>query len=280
LISIRTTGAGVLPLCVLTTLFAAGAAAQENAALPEGNAYVRGMLGAPRSQDGAINDYTYDLEETRENLDKDGRLTSHDTRRYEVYFVQTRPVKRLVSKNGIPLSPKEQAEINRKAETQARAISEGRTVNEQPGIRLSAMLDSFEFKTVRREEREGRKTLVFDFEPRKTPGPKRSSDGATDALARILTGRLHVDEADRRVVLLEAHNTPGQKASIATGVKLGALELSMAFAWVEAQVWLPRRVMSVATGRAFLFKTFRVRQTTTYSNYRRFKVDTEERPRS
>ena len=88
---------------------------------------------------------------------------------------------------------------------------------------------------------------------------------------------LQIDEADRRVVLLDARNTPGEKASVATGVKLGSFELRMEFTSVQDGVWLPRKVMTVASGRAFLFKTFRVRQTTTYSNYRRFQAETEER---
>ena len=256
---------------------AAGAGAQNAAPLPEGNAYVRGVLTGARPQDGAINDYTYDLEETRENLDKNGKTTSRESLAYEVYFVGGRPVRRLVSRNGVPLPTREQAEVDKKAAARAAAITGGRTVNEQPGIRLSSLLNSFEFKTVGREEREGRKTLVFEFEPRKTQDSKASSDRASDAVTRILTGRVHIDEADRRVVELDARNAAGQRARVAAGVNLGRFELRMEFASVENQVWLPRKVVTLATGRAFLFKTFRVRQTTRYSNYRRFKVQTEEK---
>ncbi len=264
-------------LSLLLTL-ASALGAQEELALPEGNAYVRSVLGNARPQDTAINDYAYDIEETRENLDKNGKATSRETRRYEVYFVQTRPVRRLVARNGLPLSAREQKEVDRKAEALAKAIAEGRTVNEQPGIRLSLLMDSFEFKTVGREERAGRKTLVFDFAPLPSAGVGRRSDRGSDAIARILTGRLHVDEADRRVAKIEAHNVPGGKASLSTGVKLGTFELSMEFTAVEEHVWLPARVVTIATGRAFFFKSFRVRQTTVYSNYRRFTVATEEKP--
>lgn len=269
--------ARIAKTAVWTLVLSARVLAQEVAPLPEGNAYVRGVLGGARPQDAAINDYSYDLEETRENLDKDGNATSRETRSYEVYFVQTRPVRRLVSKNGIALGAKEQAEVDRKAEALAKAIAAGRTVSEQPGIRLSTLVDSFEFKTAGREEREGRQTLIFDFEPRRGAELKATADRAADAVTRILTGRLHIDEADHRVARLEAENMPGRKASVATGVKLGAFELLMEFAAVEGGVWLPRKVVTLATGRAFFFKTFRIRQTTIYSNYRRFRVDTDER---
>ncbi len=262
---------------LLGLFLAATTVAQEGAPLPEGNAYLRRVLQSQSPQDGAINDYSYDLEETKENLDKKGIATSRETRVFQVYFVDTRPVRRLVSRNGIRLSPKEQAAVDRKAEEKAKAISEGRTASEQPGVRLSGLVDSLEFTTLGREERGGRKTLVFDFKPRKDGKTQTGSGRAADAVARILTGRAHIDEADQRVVLLDARNAPGKKASVATGVKVATFELLMEFVRVEGPVWLPQRVVTLATGRAFLFKTFRVRQTTTYSNYLRFKVDTEER---
>lgn len=268
---------GALARTLLLAL-AAFAGAQEDAALPDGNAYVRSVLRHPRPQDTAINDYSYDIEETRENLDKNGKATSRETRRYEVYFVQTRPVRRLVARNGLPLSAREQKEVDRKAEALAKAIAEGRTVSEQPGIRLALLMDSFEFKTVGREERAGRRTLVFDFAPLPSAAASRRSDRGSDAIARILTGRLHIDEADRRVAKIDARNVTGGKASLSTGVKLGTFELSMEFTAVEEHVWLPARVVTIATGRAFFFKLFRVRQTTVYSNYRRFTVATEEKP--
>ncbi len=262
---------------LLSVVGATVGAAREETPLPEGNAYVRGILAGPRPQDTAINDYSYDVEEVRENLDASGHPTSRETRGYEVYFVQTRPVKRLVSRDGTPLSAKEQAEVDRRAEAQARAIAEGRTVSEQPGIRLKTLLDSFDFKTAGREMRAGRKTLVFNFEPRKG-AQHPSSDRAAGAIARILAGRLHIDEEDRRVAVLDARSAPGEKASVSTGVKVAAFELRMDYTAVDEHAWLPRRVAILTVGRAFVFKTFRIRRTTTYSNYRRFRVTTDERP--
>lgn len=270
--------ARIVLAAILPVVLAGPVLSQVEAPLPEGNAYVRSVLDRARPQDTLINDYSYDVEESREQLDGSGNPTSRETRGYEVYFVKTRPVRRLVSKNGTRLSPADQAEVDRKAEAQALAITEGRTVSERPGLRLGTLVDLFEFKTVARELREGRETLVVDF----VPAPKSSKPGgdrAGDAITRILMGRLYIDEADRRVARLEAHNVPGLKASVSTGVKVGTFELLMEYSAIDGQVWLPRKVMTLAAGRAFLFKTFRVRNTTTYSNYRRFTVATEEKPK-
>ena len=262
---------------VAVALVVAVSSFAQDPALPEGNAYMRTVLGGSRPQDEAINDYAYDVEEIREKLDKNGLATARETRRSQVYFVQKRPVRRLVSKNGVPLSAKEQAEVDRKAEAQAKAIAEGRTVSEQPGIRLRLMLDSYAFKTVARETREGRPTMVLSFEPAPTR-PKTSSSERADALSRILRGRVYIDEADRRIAYLDAASISGASAGVATGVKVGSLDVRMEFTAVEDHVWLPRKVETIAAGRAFFFKAFRVRQTTIYSNYRKFKIDTDEKP--
>jgi len=213
--------------------------------------------------------------EMKEDLNSRGVVTSRELLAYEVYFVEGRPVRRLVARDGVPLPPREQMEVDREAERKARAITEGRTVSEQAGLRLSSLVDSFDFETVERRIRNGRSTLVFDFKPTQNPRPG-SDRNRTDAVAKILVGRVFIDEADRRVVLLEARNTPGEKASVATGVKLGAFELEMEFTPVADGVWLPKRVTTLASGRAFWFKTFRIRKTTMYWNYRRFSVETRE----
>lgn len=269
---------GIALTAVLSLVLGPALFGQEAGSLPEGNAYIRSIVGGGRPQDAAINDFAYDLEEVRETLSEDGKTKARESRRYEVFFVQTRPVRRLVSKNGVPLSAREQAKVDRSAESQAKAIAEGRTVSEQPGIRLASLLDSFEFKTVGREEPLGRSVLVLEFAPRKDGSLGPSGNRAERAVARILNGRVLVDEADRRVTRLQASNSRGEKAGVGPSVKLRSFEVLMEFSRVEEGVWLPQKVVTLASGRAFFFRTFRVRQTSTYSNYRRFQVDTEERP--
>ena len=63
-------------VAVWSIALAAPSPAQDQTALPEGNAYVRSAIGGARPQDAAINDYSYDIEESRENLDGDGNATS------------------------------------------------------------------------------------------------------------------------------------------------------------------------------------------------------------
>ena len=91
---------------------------------------MRSLLSEQRQQDDAISDYTYDLLEVRENLDKNGIATSKTSLRYEVFYVKTRQVRRLVARNSQPLPAKEQAAVDHKVEERARAIREGQVVPE------------------------------------------------------------------------------------------------------------------------------------------------------
>jgi hypothetical protein len=264
-------------IAISCTVFAATGAAQENPPLPEGNAYVRSLLAERRQQDDAISAFTYDLEEAREHLSKKGIVTSKTTLKYHVYFVKSRQVRRLISRNGVPLSPKEQASVDRKAEQRARDIREGKVVTEQLGVRLSNLFETFDFKTVGRSEPGGRSALELDFQPRRDRPRGPEGVGVGDGLLKMLGGRVVIDELDKRVVRLEARNDEHLSASVATGVKLGSIDFSMEFLPLGDGVWLPSRVETLVSGRAFLIVTFRVRQTSTYSNYRRFEVETEER---
>ncbi len=258
-------------------VLSANGASQENPPLPEGNAYVRSLLSEQRQQDDAINAFTYDVEEAREKLNNQGVVTSKTTLKYQVYFVKSRQVRRLISRNGVPLSPKEQASVDRKAEERARDIREGKVVTEQIGVRLSSLFESFDFKTVGRSEPHGRSAIELDFQPREDQPRPSNVVGVGDRLLKMLAGRVVIDETDKRVVRLQARSDEHLSASVATGVKLGSIEFSVEFLPLGDGVWLPSRVETLASGRAFLFVTFRVRQTSTYSNYRRFKVETEER---
>jgi len=119
---------------------------------------------------------------------------------------------------------------------------------------------------------DGRTAVVLDF--RALPGRRRLDN---DRVLRQLSGRIWVDEAENEVVRAEVRNTGGIKIALGLGASVSSIDLSMEFAKVDDTVWLPRRIEALAAGRVLLFKGFRTRNTATYSHYRRFQVETEER---
>lgn len=242
--------------------------------LPEGNAFVRALVGAQRAREDALSLYTYDVTEVKEELDGEGRARRRETRSFEVFHVKGRPVRRLVAKDGRPLEGKERQKEERRVRELAEALRTGRAATEQPGVRLSRILERYSFTATGREVRDGRCALVFDFEAR--PG---DFDLERDSLLRRLAGRLWVDEEEKAVARVEVRNTSGLRFALGIGATVRSLTFETDFRRLEEGAWLPRSLSASAVGRKLLFRGFRVRTTTTFGHYRRFEVDVQEEVR-
>jgi lysophospholipase L1-like esterase len=147
------------------------------------NAYVRRLVGVPR-QDEALSRYTYDVTETREDLDRQGRVERRRTRAYEVFHVRGRPIRKLVARDGKPLPPGEREKEERRARELTEAIAAGRAAREQSGVRLSRILERYNFQSSGREEVNGRCALGFDFRAR----ARCARDRRERLLARVACG--------------------------------------------------------------------------------------------
>jgi len=242
-----------------------------DAPLPEGNAYVRGLVEKQRHREEILDQYTYDLASVREDLDEAGRVKERETRRYEIFFVKGRPVRRLVEEDGRPLSAARQQREDREAREMAEAVRSGRAVTEQPRVRLSAILDRYDFRAVAREDVAGRTAIVLEFQPR--PGDL-GLEG--DRYLRRLGGRIWVDEAEQEVVRTEITNLAAIKVGSVLGASVSSLSTRSDFRKVDDAVWLPAEDETLVSGRALIFKKFRRRFRRTYGNYRRFSVESTE----
>ena len=254
--------------------FALAAACSAGLPLPEGDGYVRGLVGTQRRREEALSRYTYDVTEVRDQLDGDGCVRRRETRSFEVFHVRGRPVRRLVARDGHPLAPKEREKEERRASELAADLRSGRAVTEQPGVRLSRILERYLFVAAGREAVDGRCAIVFDFRAR--PG---DFDLERDGLLRRLAGRLWVDEEDRAVVRAEVRNTRGLRFALGLGATVSSLSLRVEFQRLEEGAWLPRAIEASAAGRKLLFRRFHVRTTSTYGSFRRFEVEVEEEAR-
>ena len=169
--------------------------------------------------------------------------------------------------------PSEQAREDREARELAEAVRSGRAVSERPGVRLSAILDRYDFRAVAREDVAGRTAIVLEFQPR---AGERAMEG--DRYLRRLGGRIWVDEAEQEIVRTEIANLAPLKVGGGLGASVSALSFRIDFRKVDDAVWLPSEDETLVSGRALLFKKFRRRVRRTYGNYRRFSVDSEESP--
>ena len=253
-------------------LLAATVGLAADADLPDGNRLVRELAGKQRHWEEVINSYTYDVAVVREDLDKDGKVTKREVRGFEVFYVKGRPVRRQVSEDGRPLSPDRQAKVDRDVKEKVEDITAGRVATERPRVALSAILERYDFRAVKRETLDSGPAIVLEFTPR--PGSRPLDH---DNVLRVLAGQMWVDEAEREVVRAEIRNTEGVKYLGGVGASVSEVSALLEFRRVGDALWLPVRDETRASGRVMLFKSFRTRIVRTYDNFRRFEVQSEEK---
>ncbi len=264
---------GVIPFGALPlTLLAAGCALTPP--LADANAYVRRLVGAQRNQEEALSLYTYDVTESREDLDHRGTVQRRRTRVYQVFHVRGRPVRKLVARDGRPLPAPERERQERRARELAEAIRAGRAVTEQPGVRISRILERYHFRESGPEELNGRCARVFDFSARPGDFPLER-----DFVLKKLAGRLWVDAEEQAVTRLDARNTGRVRIALGIGATVSAAALHLEFVRMEPGVWLPSLIEGSAAGRKLLFIGFRVRERLAFDGFRRFTVDVQEQVR-
>jgi len=240
--------------------------------LPDGNTLVRELARKQRHWEEVLNSYTYDVQVVREELDKDGKVAKRRDRGYEVFYVKGRPVWRLVKDEGRSLDADRQAKVDREVKEKVDAINGGRVAAELPGVRLSAILERYDFRAVERQTPGERPAIVLDFTPR--PGSRPLEH---DNVLRVLAGRVWVDEAEREVVRAEIRNTAGVKVLLGLGASVSTVSATFEFRKVGDTLWLPVREETQASGRVMLLKTFRTRVVLSYDHFRRFQVQAEEK---
>jgi len=241
------------------------------APLPDGDTYVRGLVAAQRNREEALSRYAYDASEVKEDLDAGLKVTRRRTRELEVFMVKGRPVRRVVARDGKPLTRQELEKEDKRVREQADAIAAGKTASELPGVRISKLLERYRFTAVAREELAGRCAIAFDFQA--LPGDFPLD---WDSVFRRLAGRLWVDEQDRAVAKIAVDNTSGIKIALGLAVKVQTLAFRAEFQHLEDQVWLPRSIETLVVGRKLIVSAFRLRTTLSYRNFRRFGVEVEE----
>ena len=138
---------------------------------------------------------------------------------------------------------------------------------------LEDILTIFEFRMVRREILDGHPTIIVSFTPRRDAKP-RTSRGKLFSKAR---GHLWVSENDHKIVRLEGETI--EDATIGWGL-IGRLHKGSIVAFqyrkVDEEVWLPAWSRFSLSGRALLFRTFKVEILTEYFEHK--KLTDQPRP--
>lgn len=249
------------------------------AAPPDPAALIKTVAENQKQIEAARKDYIFHRKDEEPEFDSQGHVKSTQVKEYEVYFIGPWEIDRLLSKNGKPLTEgerKKQDEEVRKREARARERIAKRESGEDPGkntITLAKFLMADRFFNLHRDTYQGREVYAMDFAPR--PGFQPHS--LVDKVLKALGGTLWIDEKAKQGVRLDARFLEGVKVGaglLASVQKGGNVVLEQRF--VNDEVWMPSSVEVHLDGHVlFLHKSINV--ISTYSDYRKFRVDSKIR---
>ena len=223
--------------------------------------------------------YFYRLQRDRIILDRSGREKKRTSSTYEVIPLDDGVYRKLIRRNGQPLSEKEARKQQKKAEVRLRRQRKlspaGRARLERKHAerrRKEALfwedaVRAFHFHYRGEEVLDGRAVAVVDLLPRQEYRPAEKELWILDKLQ----GRIWIDRQDLQVTQVDMEFVKPVKVA---GGLVARLHKGSTL-WVRQEklrdeVWFPRRFELTMNGRIFLLKGFNMRMIGEFSDYRRF----------
>lgn len=222
-----------------------------------------------------LRDYTFQRLDVQKMLDKKGSVTSTNSQLEDVLILGGRPYYRIVGRNGKPVSAKEekkeQERLDKEAAKRAKETDADRAKFERERQKDRAEIreipDAFDFTLLGEERIDGLSVWKIHAEPK--PGYKPKQD-----ILRKVRGDLWVEQKDYQWVRgeIEVIDTISYGWFILRFLKGAKVTFSQMR--VNDEVWVPKAV-HVRGDAKLLMKTFRGDIDVTYSNYRKFRTDSQ-----
>ena len=242
-----------------------------------------------------LDSYSYIQRSTKREVGKDGALRDKESETYQLSFYKGNRIRRLIEKNGKPLSKNDQEDADKDAAKRVDEIekqiakSESQSKSGPPSeegrrVSIAEVLRASKLTNPRRERFRGRDVIVFDFEPDPTFDFKNAKSmlkffGKT-------AGVMWIDEKDKQVARVEA--TLFDNYNVGGGV-LAKLKKGASFTLEQErlndEIWLPSLADINLSVRVLLVKGIDLNQQIKSYDYRKFatevtdaKVDEQKKP--
>jgi hypothetical protein len=209
------------------------------------------LVEAEQNNAKAAQQYTYVEDFARFRFDKDGQPRQTESNTSEVIFVEGLAYRKLVARDGKPLSPREQAQVEKQMQQTAaerrktqRRVSAGGSI----GVRglfgsktmdfgsLSEILVLFENRIAGEDEIRGHKTWVIECAPEELPG----QPSAHEKQVRSWRKKLWVDQKDG-VLVRAMYTVVARDAILVPGSSF-----TFDYDKIDADVWEPVMVVGEA----------------------------------
>lgn len=267
-------GVIALALCV-----AAGVRADEpERPLPEVGPFLEEVRHNLRSDRLLLEQYTFTEKRVEQRLTGKGAVKKTKIEIFEVYpsLEAGKMYRRLVARDGVPVSEKELAARDRaheakveKAERRRAADDEDRREEERVVAEIPQI---YEVEILARETMDDRPAILVKFAPR--AGYKALTKGGK--ILQLVSGRAWIDEEDRQLVRVEARLLDNLGVGPAGVVRLQKGATSYFHRRkINDEIWLPSDARFSGSARVLLFFGGGIDTTFEYSDYKKFSVSTE-----
>jgi hypothetical protein len=230
--------------------------------------------------------YTYLERDEVRILDGSGKVKNTHTQTWDVTLLEGSSYRRLVARNDQPLSPKEQRKEedklrksieqrrNETEEQRQRRIADSERRQERQHEPMKELPDAFDFRLVGEETLPSGEVYVIDAAPK--PGYKPKLRSA--AYFPKVKGRLWIDKSDHywAKVEVETLDTISLGGFLVRFGKGGHLMVEQAR--VNQEVWLLKGVTLRLSARFALITGVHAELTITFSDYKKFQVDSRVVP--
>lgn len=249
--------------------------------LPDIQAFLRDLQVNQDKIEAILENYSFTQKIISRELGKDGALRETESETFQLSFYKGNRIRRLIEKNGKPLSEKEQADEDRSVQKNLTEIEkriakqEAKSSADEENSRrfsIAEMLRASLLKNPRRERFRGRDVVVFDFEP----NPAFDMKDAKSILKFFgkTGGVMWIDAQEKQVVRLEASLFDSYKigGGLLANLKKGATFM-MEQERVNDEIWLPSTIDVNMTVKVFLVKGINLNQIVKSYNYRKFATE-------
>jgi hypothetical protein len=211
--------------------------------------------------------YICTITQVADDFSSDGSKKTH-TDQYQAFYVGNTEIQQHIARDGKPLSPEDAKKEQQRVDELTAKLKTHPPKPDKNSVNLSAsgLLKVATFTNPRREQIDGRPTLVFDYKG----NPDAKANDLGDQIMRDLAGTLWVDERDSAILRLTGalqknfHVAGGLLINIKKGSWFDFTQMR-----VNNEIWFMKTLAVHVDGRFLVFKGFNGDAHRVFSDYRK-----------
>jgi hypothetical protein len=254
---------------------AASGLAQSPEPLPDTRALIEQVREHQRQLQSIQENYTFHETQVSQELNKNGTVKKTESNEFEIFFVNTHEIRRLIKKDGKDIDPDQQKRVQdqvMKDIDKAQQTPPGQSPHSDQSISVSHILAMATLSAPRREMLDGRSTIAFEF----TGDPHAKAHNIAEEAALRTSGTFWIDEKDRQVRRLVAQ----LDANVHAGFGLFSLgkgsHLTFDQKLVNNELWLPTGATIGLVAHAIGVIGFRANIQVTDDGYKKFHAEAQQ----